>query len=348
MELALERAIAPHLRRPRTNPARMRSADYVPDFESFTGRMADKVSALTIAYFGVQSTEFDAAQSAAHELDHLLGQVRGPLHYDRARFTDQLGFSTTILICYWDDQQCFDKWYKDHGHTWTSIDHATPGLGFFTEIVRPSADRFETIFTSQTKREGLATMADAMVPFVEHGYWGSMRDRLPITQVDPLIGQGRPEAESAGRLRRIVPQGNLCLIRSGQDYGETVGAERAFFLGDIEPSLRAGMDFLRDDGLAVGCFSNRYMDVIDDDDRFVEKRFAMSWWNDLADLETWSKSHPTHARIFDSAMRHITEFGAESDLHLYHEVVVADRSQQLFEYLDCHDLTGLLAGIHLS
>jgi aldoxime dehydratase len=345
---ALESGVAPHLRRARTNPAQMRSADYVPEFESFTGRLAEKITALTIAYFGVQSVDSDAARSAAHELDHLVDVDGGPVHHDRARFTDQLGYSTYIVICYWDDQSRFDAWYEDHGCEWTSTDHSTAGLGFFTEIVRPSVDRLETIFTSQTRREGLATLANSMEPFVEHGYWGSMRDRLPITQVDPVKGEGRPRAAENGGLRVVVPQGNMCLIRSGQDYRETTGAERTFFLEDIEPSLRAGMDFLRDDGLAVGCFSNRYMDVIDDEDRFVEKRFAMSWWNDLADLETWSKSHPTHARIFDSAMRHITEFGAEADLHLYHEVVVADRAQQLFEYLDCHDLTGLLPGTRAS
>ena len=32
---------------------------------------------------------------------------------------------------------------------------------------------------------------------------------------------------------------------------------------DVEPVLRAGMDFLRDDGRAVGCYANRYMTVVD-------------------------------------------------------------------------------------
>ena len=33
------------------------------------------------------------------------------------------------------------------------------------------------------------------------------------------------------------------------------------YLEDVEPVLRAGMEFLRDEGAAVGCFANRYVTV---------------------------------------------------------------------------------------
>jgi aldoxime dehydratase len=256
---------------------------------------------------------------------------------------DQAGYFTRVVIAYWDDSGAFERWYESRGKSWTEPARARNGVGFFAEIVRPTTDRLETIFTSPMRREGLSHFADSMEEFVEHGYWGSMRDRLPITQIDPVAAEGLPEVSARGRVRTVVPQGNLCLIRSGQDFGDTAGSERTFYLDDIEPTLRAGMDFLRDEGTGIGCFTNRYMDVVDENDVFLEKRFAMSWWNDMSDLENWSKSHPTHARIFEAAMRHITEFGAEADLHLYHEVVVADRSQQLFIYLDCHESTGLLS-----
>ena len=35
------------------------------------------------------------------------------------------------------------------------------------------------------------------------------------------------------------------------------------YLDDVEPVLREGMDFLRDDGRSIGCFANRYMTVLD-------------------------------------------------------------------------------------
>ena len=34
------------------------------------------------------------------------------------------------------------------------------------------------------------------------------------------------------------------------------------YLGDVEPVLREGMDFLRDQGRAIGCYANRYMSVV--------------------------------------------------------------------------------------
>jgi aldoxime dehydratase len=36
------------------------------------------------------------------------------------------------------------------------------------------------------------------------------------------------------------------------------------YLDEVEPVLRAGMDFLRDEGRTIGCYANRYMRVIDD------------------------------------------------------------------------------------
>jgi aldoxime dehydratase len=75
-------------------------------------------------------------------------------------------------------------------------------------------------------------------------------------------------------------------------------AERRMYLDDVEPVLRAGMDFLRDEGRTVGCYANRYMRVIDDHGDAVDKSFGMSWWHSLADLDRWAKDHPTHKAIF--------------------------------------------------
>jgi len=45
---------------------------------------------------------------------------------------------------------------------------------------------------------------------------------------------------------------NLCLIRSGQDWSDTETSERKLYLEDVEPVLREGMDFLRDEGVGIG------------------------------------------------------------------------------------------------
>jgi aldoxime dehydratase len=114
------------------------------------------------------------------------------------------------------------------------------------------------------------------------------------------------------------------------------------YIEDVEPVLREGMEFLRDEGLGVGCFANRYMTVIDREGREVEKSFGMSWWKSLAALERWSESHPTHLAIFGAAMKYLSKLGPAAKLRLYHEVTVAAADEQFFEYLNCHPRTGML------
>jgi aldoxime dehydratase len=74
----------------------------------------------------------------------------------------------------------------------------------------------------------------------------------------------------------------------------------------------------------------------------VEKSFGMSWWQSLDALERWSESHPTHLAIFGAAMKYLSELGPAARLKLYHEVTVAAGDEQFFEYLNCHDRTGML------
>jgi aldoxime dehydratase len=126
------------------------------------------------------------------------------------------------------------------------------------------------------------------------------------------------------------------LIRSGQDWTDTDGDERRMYLEDVEPVLRAGMEFLRDEGAAVGCFANRYVTV-----EGGERSYGMSWWRSLDALERWSESHPTHLAIFGAAMRYLSTLGPAARLRLYHEVSVLPVDGQLFEYVDCRPGTGL-------
>lgn len=49
---------------------------------------------------------------------------------------------------------------------------------------------------------------------------------------------------------------NIALIRSGQDWKDAESEERSLYLEEILPTLQQGMDFLRDNGESVGCYSN--------------------------------------------------------------------------------------------
>ena len=173
------------------------------------------------------------------------------------------------------------------------------GLGTFIEVLSPSVSDYETLFSSLGRPEGVAVLADSMSgEIMEHAYWGGMRDRIPLSQTSEMAPGGTPVLFATARGLRVKPHDNICLIRSGQDWSDTDAAERKMYLDDVEPVLREGMDFLRDDGRSIGCFANRYMTVLDRNGAPTEKSYGMSWWKSLAALERWAESHPTHVQYF--------------------------------------------------
>ena len=344
---ALESSIAPHLRHEGRTP-RHRPGTYQPPYPSFSARFGEDVTAVVMAYFGVQARapRDPALGPALAGLRQELAATDGPAYFDRARYVDAQGYTTVISVAYWDDPAAFGAWYTAHGASWLDPARPAAGLGFFLELVTPAMERFETIFSSPDRVEGVTGAAAGFSGMIEeHAYWGSMRDRLPLSQTSPLYPSGAPVITTDGPVRTVVLAENACLIRSGQDITDTGARERQLYLADVEPSLREGMDFLRDDGRAIGCYDNRYLVVLDDDDQPTDRTFGLSWWRDLTALEDWAASHPTHVKIFGAAMRHLSSFGPETRLRLYHEVTVPAATEQRFVYVGCHDQTGLLRAV---
>ena len=340
----MESAIPTHLRTDSTRDKRI-PGDYQPPYPSFVARHKRAVKAVVMAYFGVQFRAPDRQDGVAAQerIARAFAGPDGPGHWDRAAYVDEAGFENIVSVAYWDDPARFDVWFPAARDQWTGEKAAPSAVGTFVEVVRPAVDRYETLFSSLGRPEGVAALADGMSGEIqEHGYWGGMRDRIPLSQTDALSAAGAPRSAQEGGRVQVAPQQNLCLIRSGQDWTDTLAAERAMYVQDVEPVLREGMDFLRDHGRAIGCYANRYMTVLGAGGEPTEKTYGMSWWRGLADLERWAESHPTHVKIFGAAMKYLQSLGPAAKLRLYHEVTVATADEQFFEYLNCHDRTGLL------
>jgi aldoxime dehydratase len=340
----MESAIPEHLRTARTRHRRVPD-DYAPPYPSFVARHKPKVERVVMAYFGLQTRDASDpnAERAMASLVSRFEAAGGPDHWDRARYVDEAGFINVVTVAYWDDRAKFDAWFPAARDGWTGERRSGGKFGSFVEVLCPSVEGYETLFSSLGRAEGVAVLADSMSDEVqEHAYWGGMRDRIPLSQTNPMAPAGAPKLIRDGTRIRVEPQDNLCLIRSGQDWRDTAADERKMYLEDVEPVLREGMDFLRDDGVAIGCYANRYMVVLGDDGNASEKSYGMSWWKSLAALERWAESHPTHVKIFGAAMKYLSTLGPAAKLRLYHEVTVARADEQFFEYLNCHDRTGML------
>jgi aldoxime dehydratase len=340
----MESAIPEHLRTSRTRHRRI-ADDYAPPYPSFVARHKPSVQRLVMATFGVQwrGTPSPAADQATTWIASRFQSDGGPTHWDRARYVDEAGFTTIVTSAYWDDRAKFDSWFPPVREGWTGDRRGFGATGTFIEVLCPSVEGFETLFSSLGRPEGVAVLADEMSGEVqEHAYWGGMRDRIALSQTTDMAPTGAISAIRDGSRIRVMAHDNLCLIRSGQDWGDTEASERRMYLEDVEPVLREGMDFLRDDGREIGCYANRYVSVIATDGATSEKSYGMSWWKSLAALERWAESHPTHLRIFGAAMKYLSTLGPAAKLRLYHEVTVAHADEAFFEYFDCHPRTGML------
>ncbi|ANJ99514.1 phenylacetaldoxime dehydratase family protein [Serratia plymuthica] len=343
----MESAIDKHLKCPRTLSRRVHD-DYQPPFPMFAGRASDDLTQVVMAYLGVQFHE-EHREDAVRAMQHIVSTFslsNGPGNHDISFHTDNQGYGNFIVVGYWRDPAAYCHWLRqpEIDDWWSSEERLQEGIGYFREIIAPRAEQFETLYAFKEDLPGVGAVMDNISGEIqEHGYWGSVRDRIPASQNDWLqpddelrIISGDPDAGG-----RVVVQGhdNIALIRSGQDWMEAEEQERQLYFTEMLPPLQAGMDFLRDEGQALGCYSNRFVRNVDINGNLLDIAYDIGFWRSLDKLERWAESHPTHLRIFTTFFRVVTGL---QKLRLYHEVSVSDARFQTFEYINCHPMTGML------
>lgn len=340
----MESAIDAHLQCPRTRTRRVGDT-FQPPYPAYSARAPQTMTQVVMAYFGVQvHQDVDRAQDAFARMCSLFKLPDGPGHRDTVRFADANGAETLMAIAYWGDPMQFQRW-RDSAEVsqwWKSDERLHEGVGYFREVLMPRDVQYETAYSSPHHPEGVGVVMGGMSgEILEHGYWGSMRDRIPLSQTDTMTPSGGLCVRADDDKRRVLVFGhqNLAVIRSGQDWTDTIREERRLYLEEIEPTLRAGMEFLRDRGADVGCYSNRYVRHVDGEGQPIEKSFGISHWASLAHLERWAESHETHLTIFGKFLRYVPEL---PNLRLYHEVAVFDSNAQGYEYIACRPGTGLM------
>lgn len=360
-------AIPEWLRTERTVPARAPER-FKPSYDIYTSRFPRETKDLVLAVIGAQYKTRELADGAAIRTissfisSTLTPKPSRPGFHDYAAVTDNRGFFNVAVLSYWTSKDAYDNWFATSGfQRWWDEDVSGEDHGWFLEVFYPSIDRLETVLTTSSP-EGVSRLGESVSGSIqEHGYWGSMRDRLPVAQTDDLLGNsndgldGKPtlndKAIRHGKMR-VQGRRNLTIIRSGQDWSAAQPEERRLYLESMQPPLVRGMDFLRDHGDEVGCFSCRFMDIVDIypatgtvSGEATDQTFCLAYFDNLSSLERWSKEHRTHLAIFAEFGRYAKAMGDRMSLRLYHEVLVLEPRQQLFEYVGCHDGTGMLASL---
>ncbi|EGY20489.1 phenylacetaldoxime dehydratase [Verticillium dahliae VdLs.17] len=305
--MKVESAIPEWLVRERTIPPNM-PTNFDPPFELYTSRFPRNTKDLVLAVVGAQYpsaslNDGNAIKTISSFINLSSSSSRPGLH-KVAAVMDNQGHSNIAVLLYWKSKANHD----DHQHGW------------FLEVFYPTIDRFETVITTEVP-QGAANLRETMSgPIQEHVYWGSLARST--------------SAPSSATGRRVVPgKKNLVVIRSGQDWSVAAPEERQLYLNTMHPVLIKGMDFLRDQGDQVGCFSCRFMEIVDPVTQKggTDQTFGLAYFDSLASLEKWSKEHRTHLEIFAGFSKYAKKLGDSMSLRLFHEVLVLEPEQQRFE-----------------
>lgn len=344
----MESAISPHLQCPRTLSPRV-SPEFTPPYPMYSARVPQELEQVIMASFGVQYDDEAKRPQALAALRHIVDSFdleNGPASHDLSYHVDANGQHNFIALAYWGENASYTQWLESDAvsNWWKSDDRLNDGIGYFRELFAPRVEQIETLYAFTERFPGVgAVMPKASGEVQEHGYWGSMRDRLPLSQTDWMESTGdlRVVSGDPDSRGRVVVRGhdNITLIRSGQEWMQADEKERDLYFDEMLPSLQDGMDFLRDQGKDIGCYSNRFVYSIDVDGNDLDESYNLGHWRSLDQLERWAESHPTHLRIF------VTFFDVVEglvNLRLYHEVSVADGRNQEYEYINCHPETGMM------
>ena len=252
-----------------------------------------------------------------------------------------------FAVCYWHDETEYSRWQTSFDSWFASQDPAELSGGYFVESFAVPASHRETIAFRDYLR-GLSACPDSRIePVEESGYWGAARDRFAASAREdfatpfdgPLVVH---DNVTMGRRITItnIPQ-NLCVIRSGVSW-EHCGAEQlASFETNLKPKLNAGMEYLRQNPVETGCFSLRQVGCLDATGGSLMEAYSLGVFLSMAHLERWAEHHPTHLAIFKQALEERKKYQERLELKTYHEIYVLNRDVR-FEYLNCHNQTGLL------
>ncbi|MCG8441643.1 MAG: phenylacetaldoxime dehydratase family protein, partial [Caulobacterales bacterium] len=240
---------------------RSKPETYEPPYDAHTSIFPPDWTEYAACLIGVQAAPGADAGPLRSELEGALTREPAPLHFERVEETDAQGYVNSVYIAYWRGSQQADAW---RGRPDVKSLFETPRsgpLGLWREtILAPIANVDPSGFRSRHEWGVGRYVTQEWERY--HGYYGSMRDRMPAGH-DPVIDREDAPLTHASAPdsfgRRLVVQGhdNLCYIRGVFGWRQARQEQQDVFLAEMMPVYETGVRFLRDNPIETGCISAR-------------------------------------------------------------------------------------------
>jgi aldoxime dehydratase len=334
----------------RVHPLR-KPKGFEPVVQRWSVGFPNKCQAMCVSFCGVQGPERDTVYRSQFFdwLRRTQDLSSAPTVVDHAAFSDANGLYTHIAALYWIDTEQRDGWTANPhvGDWWNSAARLDEGVGYFKESLTIPLERQETLYW-QDYPAGLSRSPEvAVYPTPYCGYYGAMRDRLPLAAVDPLLSElaalpARSRVSGQGARWRVSTPNNLAVIRSAAFWGRCDPGQTEDYLRDLRAPLEHGMAYLRDNPTDTGCCTLRFQQTCDAAGTPVLETHALGYFLSLDHLENWAERHPSHDAIFSAAIARYRKYGSANQLRTWHEVFVLPKEGQVMEYINCAAGTGLL------
>lgn len=333
----------------RVNPLR-KPKGFEPVVQRWSTAFVNGCEEICVAFHGVQGRSAEEVQASPffRWIEAALVLRNGPTVHDHAWFVDQNGLHTHIVAAYWVDRQKRDDWMTDlHVKSWWENDaRLTEPTGYFRESITVPVDRQESIYWLDYPAGLMRSKEVAIYPTPYCGYYGAMRDRIPLAAADklesPMPDLPAPKARATKGARwRIVTPENLAIIRSAAFWGRCDPSQTDDYMRELRAPLLRGMDFLKESPTATGCASLRFQQTCDVAGQSVLETHALGYFLSLKHMENWAEHHASHEAIFSAAIARYRKYGKANQLRTWHEVFVIPKQGNVFEYVNCTPGTGL-------
>ncbi|TCT05521.1 phenylacetaldoxime dehydratase family protein [Aquabacter spiritensis] len=334
----------------RVHPLR-KPKGFEPVVQRWSTAFPNRCRVLCVAFHGIQGASADEVYASPFFswLAAAFAAPDGPTVRDDAAFVDRTGLYTHIVAAYWVDEERRDRFFADPAVTewWEDRARLAEPTGYFRESLTVPVERQESIYWLDYPG-GLSASADvALYPTPWCGYYGAMRDRIPLAAVDtldsPMTGLVPIPRETRGARWQLTAPHNLAVIRSAASWGRCDPEQAENYMRELRAPLMRGMDFLKENSQATGCASLRFQQTCGAAGAPVLETHALGYFLSLGHLEAWAEHHPTHDAIFTAAIARYRKYGKANQLRTWHEVfILPDTEKQVFDYLNCAPGTGLL------